>query len=478
MINVSGNLTTDLYTRNMIGELFPEFCFSSDKSIDCLSTVTTDNDKITAVITVNGHSYTATEILRDHATDRLATTTAIGKAVINYATAQGKAIPPYGVLTGVRPFKIAIDLLGRYDYDDVTNILKNVYLVSYDKAELMINVAMFDQMVRSEHKYNDASVYISIPFCPSRCNYCSFISSAAPSKLSLIDSYVDELACEIEQVSKLIEEQGINVKSIYVGGGTPTTLTAQQLDRLLSYVNSAFDTKSLHEYTVEAGRPDTIDEYKLDVMKRFGVTRTCINCQSTNNDVLRAIGRNHTAEDFFKAYEIARKYGFHTINTDIIAGLESESFESFSKTVDDVLQLFPESVTVHTLCVKKSADLKTNNIADLEKNIDDYITYSSNECIGAGFLPYYLYKQKYSLGNHENVGYCQRSHYSHYNIAMMNEIENIFGIGAGATSRLIGYSPDGKIQHFANYKYPTEYIGGSEKVQSNISEIRRIITST
>lgn len=476
MINTSGDLLTDLYTQNIIAEHFPEFCFSDTLHIECRSAVVTSTTSVTANISINGKTYTCTEKYSDHMNNRLATTCAIGKAVIEFSKSKSRQIAPYGVLTGVRPFKITVDLLSRYDYDEVITRLKNTYLVSDDKIDLLLNTAMYDQKVRMSHSKNDVSVYISIPFCPTRCNYCSFISSAAPSKLELLDTYVDELMGEITSISELISKKHLDLKSIYIGGGTPTVLTANQLKKLLTHINQSLCGDSLLEFTVEAGRPDTINAEKLDIIKNAGVTRICVNCQSTDDNVLEAIGRKHTADDFFKAFELVEDYGFYTVNTDIIAGLDTDTFDSFKKTVDDVLSLRPDSITVHTLCIKKSAALRSNDNGALLKNIDDYIAYAKSSCIFEGFLPYYLYKQKYSIGNHENVGYCQSAHECHYNIAMMNEIENVFGLGAGATSKILGSQIDGKIEHFANFKYPTEYIGGFEKVRSNIIAMEALLS--
>lgn len=475
MITAFGNHITDLYTKNILSELFPEFCFSETKNINCEVSVQVLSKCVKAKITVDGNTYTCSENFSDHINDRLALTTAIGKSVIKYATEKGRPSAPYGVLTGVRPFKIAVDLLSRFDYDEVIKKLKSNYLVADDKIELLLSVAMYDQKVKLEHQKNDVSVYVSIPFCPTRCNYCSFISSAAPSKLDLLGAYVDDLLKEIEAVADLINRRSLNLKSIYIGGGTPTVLNKELLNKLLNHIASTLPVDSLIEYTLEAGRPDTIDTDKLDVMKSHGVTRTCVNCQSTNDGVLSAIGRAHTAEQFFKAFETVKSYGFDTVNTDVIAGLDTDTFETFKKTIDDVISLSPESITVHTLCVKKSAALKNGNALNNANNVDAYLSYSKESCISRGLLPYYLYKQKYSLGNHENVGYCLNSHECHYNIAMMNEIEHIIGVGAGSTSRLVGLNSNGKIEHFANYKYPMEYIGDYEKIKNNVLSMEKLL---
>ncbi len=477
MIFTSGYPLTDLYTRNIIAEHFPECCFSDQNNVECVTEIITCDDSVKARIEINNRIFNETEKFCDHLNNKLAITTAIGKCVISYAKSKSIPISPYGVLTGVRPFKIAIDLISRYEYDKVIKILKNTYLVNEEKTELLLNIAMYDQKIRSSHLSNDVSVYLSIPFCPSKCNYCSFISSASPAKLNLLDAYIYDALKEVEAVSKLIQKNSLNIKSIYIGGGTPTVLDKELLKKLLTGINDHFPVNSLCEFTLEAGRPDTIDSDKLDIMKNYGVTRTCINCQSTSDSVLEAIGRNHNSQQFFDAFDLAKQYDFHTINTDIIAGLDSDTFETFKNTVNDVLSLRPESITVHTLCIKKSSDIKATANINLCKNIDSQIDYSRSECILNGYLPYYLYKQKYALGNQENVGYCLHSHDCYYNIAMMNEIEHIIGIGAGATSRFVGRNSNGKTEHFANYKYPTEYIGAYEKIENNIKCMDKILST-
>lgn len=476
MINVVGDEITNLYTRHIIAELFPEACFSESFHINCSTSVTQTEKQAIAKVTINGESFAQTENFFDHITPRLAITTAVGKAVISYGMNKGRSTPPYGVLTNVRPFKIASDLISRYDYDLVAEKLFENYWVSKGKIELLLSSAMFDYNFKSQHKKNDVSVYISIPFCPTRCNYCSFVSTAAPSKLGLLKSYVDDVIKEAVLVSKFIEKHSLRVKSIYIGGGTPTILSAEELDRLLICVNSVFSKENLVEITLEAGRPDTITYDKLEIMKKHAVTRTCVNCQSTNDEVLKTIGRGHSADDFFRAFELVQSFSFNTVNIDVIAGLDGDTSSSFKSTINDVISLSPENITVHTLCMKKSSHLKSEQKAIYEMNIDKWIFYSKEQCILNGFYPYYLYRQKYSVGNHENVGYSIRGHECYYNIAMMNEIENVIGIGAGATSKLVGYTPTGKIEHFANYKYPTEYIGNEQKIIDNLTEMDKLIS--
>ncbi|MBE6700818.1 MAG: coproporphyrinogen dehydrogenase HemZ [Ruminococcaceae bacterium] len=475
MIFCSGNESTDLYTKTIISELFPEFCFSERKNIKCVTKVVTIGKSVKVTVDLDGEKISKEEKISDYRTPRLATTSAIGKAIIDFAKSKGIDAPPYGVLTGVRPFKIATDLISDYGTHDAIFRLRNNYLVSEEKISVLLSAAKYDKKAKEVHNENDCSIYISIPFCPTRCNYCSFISSSSPNQLTMLPAYVKELIKELKLTLDFIYKNNMKIKSLYIGGGTPTILSSDLLESLLKSVVTNVNTKTLEEFTLEAGRPDTITEEKLSVMKLFGVTRTCVNCQSTNDEVLKRIGRKHSADDFYKAFELVKKANFHTVNTDIIAGLDGENFNSFKSTLDSVLSLKPENITVHTLCIKKSADIKNKTENNSLKNIDDFIKYSFSSCILNSYSPYYLYKQKYSVGNHENIGYCTEGHESHYNIAMMNEIEHIFGIGAGATSRLLPSNPRGKIHHFANYKYPTEYLNDPLKYQNNIYRMQEIL---
>lgn len=478
MIISSGNPATDLYVKNLFCELFPDVYFSESENIFVESVVEYNNNSVQISLTINGSVFRVEELLANHQNTNLATTCALGKAIIAYAHKLGKSTPPYGVLIGVRPFKIASTMLEKFTKEQTLEKLNNIYLINDDKARLLVDTAHYDSEMKIRHKKNDCSVYISIPFCPSRCNYCSFVSSAIPTKLGMLDLYLNKLIEEINALSNFLDKNDYNVNSVYIGGGTPTVLSPIQIKTLTDAISNFFDVSSLKEFTVEAGRPETITEDKVEILKKCGVDRICVNCQTTNNEVLKAIGRKHTKEDFLLAFETVRKYGFKTINTDIIAGLETESFNSFKNTVDEVISLRPESVTVHTLCLKKSSDMRfsghTNFLSD---NISEFIDYSRNKCITSGYEPYYLYKQKYSISNHENVGYCKKGHESYYNIAMMNEIETVFGVGAGATTKITDINENGKIEHFENYKYPTEYVKDQNKQINNYVRIQELINS-
>lgn len=473
MIRASGDASTSLYLKNILSEIFPEYCFSQDENINASVSVTRTESYAEATVIINGKEFTVKEFFENHQSQSLAATAAIGKAAIAYGKELQRKLPPYGVLIGVRPFKIASELLLRFG-SKASEILTERYLIEEEKVSLLIDTSKFDIEAKSRHCEKDFSIYVSIPFCPSRCHYCSFISST-PHNAEITEKYVDALIKEISLFLPIIEKKGLRLRSVYVGGGTPTILHKEALKRLLSFINSSIDVSSLAEFTVEAGRPDTITEEKLEIIKLFGADRISVNCQTTNDDVLKLIGRKHTRDDFLKAFDSVKKYGFKTINTDLIAGLQGESLESFKKSLSDVISLSPENITVHTLSLKKSADLKSSENIDLiSDSIDKSVKYAKEECISSGYLPYYLYKQKYSLGNHENVGYTKKGHESYYNVAMMNEIETILGFGAGATSRIIrkGYE---KIEHLENYKYPTEYLESEEKMLKNLEKINSIL---
>ncbi len=473
MINASGDASTSLYLKNIISEIFPEYCFSKDKNIDASVSVTPTDEYVECEVKINGKVLSAKEYFAHHQSRGLAVTSAIGRAVLDYGRGLQRKLPPYGVLIGVRPFKIASELVSVYG-DGASKILKERYLIGEDKIKLLTDTAKFDITAKKRHDERDFSIYVSIPFCPSRCNYCSFISST-PLNMEITDKYVDALIEEISLSLPLAQKKGLRLRSVYIGGGTPTVLKKESLKKLMSFIGSVADISSLTEYTVEAGRPDTVTEEKIEIIRSYGADRISVNCQTTNDEVLKAIGRKHTRDDFFRAFETVRRYGFKTVNTDLIAGLHSESLESFKKSLSEVISLSPENLTVHTLALKRSADLKESDSIELTSDsIDESVKFASDICISSGYLPYYLYKQKYSLGNHENVGYTKEGHESYYNIAMMNEIETILGFGAGATSRIVRREYE-KIEHLENYKYPAEYLKNNEKILKNLEKINSLI---
>ena len=391
---------------------------------------------------------------------------ACGAAVI---AACGELIgyrPSWGMLTGVRPSKVATELLqSGMSKTRVKRTLASEYFVIPKKAALATDVALNEQKLIGNYDPRDCSVYVGIPFCPTRCSYCSFVSYTSKKLLSLIPDYLIRLVEDLEKTFAKIHELGLRVKTIYIGGGTPTILTEDQLRYLLSRIAELTDVTALEEYTLESGRPDTITAEKFAVAKEYGVTRVCVNPQSLCDEVLQQIGRSHTADDFLRAFEIARESGIPCINTDLIVGLPGDDFRTFSKTFDKILSLRPENITVHTFCVKKAAEIlkqgsKVYSVrgGDAGKCVDYTQLRSQQE----GYLPYYMYRQKNTVGNFENVGFALEGTEGLYNIYMMEEVHSIFAVGAGAVSKMVNYRPadGGKpvIERLFYPKYPYEYL--------------------
>ena len=392
---------------------------------------------------------------------------AVGAAILSAAGELVGYRPSWGMLIGVRPSKVATEMLnGGVSKTKVKKILTSDYLVIPKKAALAVDVALNEKRISGTSTPKDCSVYISIPFCPSRCTYCSFVSYTSKRLLDLIPEYLERLLVDIEANFRVISELGLNVKTVYIGGGTPTILEPDQLRRLLSKVASLTDVSALAEYTLEAGRPDTITAEKFAIAREYGVTRVSVNPQTLCNEVLSGIGRSHTVDEFFEAYEVARASGIRTVNVDLIAGLPGDNFKVFSNSYDRILQLKPENITVHTFCVKRSAEVLRRNSqiysikgGDAGKCVD----YSQIKAIQNGYLPYYMYRQKNTVGNYENVGFSLEGHEGLYNIYMMEELHSMFAAGAGAVTKLVdntGNDVSGKsIERLFHHKYPYEYLG-------------------
>ncbi|MBQ8140207.1 MAG: coproporphyrinogen dehydrogenase HemZ [Clostridia bacterium] len=391
---------------------------------------------------------------------------AVGAAILAVGGELMGYRPSWGMLIGVRPSKVATEMLNMgMSKTKVKKTLVSDYLVIPKKAALAVDVALNEKRISGSVGTRDCSVYVSIPFCPTRCTYCSFVSYTSKRLLDLIPQYLDRLLCDIEANFKVIKELGLNVKTVYIGGGTPTILNAEQLKRLLAKIASLTDVSALAEYTLESGRPDTITAEKFAIAREYGVTRVSVNPQTLCDEVLSGIGRSHTVEQFFEAYDIAKASGIKTVNVDLIAGLPGDNFKVFSSSYDRILQLRPENITVHTFCVKKSAEMLRINShiysikgGDAGKCVD----YSQIKAIHNGYLPYYMYRQKNTVGNYENVGFSLEGHEGLYNIYMMEELHSIFAAGAGAVTKLVdntGNKIGGKsIERLFNQKYPYEYL--------------------
>lgn len=366
--------------------------------------------------------------------------------------------PPWGLLTGIRPVKKMAGLIeSGKNRQEAFDYLKSKYMVSDSRLELAYNTALNQIPLINKYSKKTISLYISIPFCPTRCSYCSFVSHSMESAYRLIPDYIKFLCREIEITGKIINDLHLKVDTIYIGGGTPTSISAEQLKMITDTLSDNIDMSAVREYNVEAGRADTITREKLHVIKNAGANRISVNPQTLNNNVLKIIGRNHTAEDTIRAFITAREEGFDNINMDLIAGLPSDTAESYHHTLDRIIDLNPESITVHTLTIKRSAKM-------YEDRIENYITTPASEMVNEsinrlpenGYIPYYLYRQKNTVENLENIGFSKKGKESLYNIFIMDETQTILGAGCAASTKIV--QPNGKITRIHNYKFPYEYI--------------------
>ncbi len=363
---------------------------------------------------------------------------------------------PWGILTGIRPAKPVRQMLddGK-TAEEVTAFLKNHYYVDNDKINLALKIAKTEQKFISQDK-NAISVYVGIPFCPTRCSYCSFISHDAGKMITLSKNYVTKLLEEMEKTAEIMEKLGLYARSLYFGGGTPTALSEEELDIVLTTAKKYFLTDRCLEFTVEAGRPDTVTAEKLKIIKKAGVGRISINPQTVHNKTLETIGRKHTYEEFETAFFLAREMGFNNINCDLIAGLPNESSGEFSQSVDKILSLSPENITVHTLYLKRASSLKKQGFsAEGNYGIEKMVNYAQTKLPQNGFNPYYLYKQKATLGNLENVGFAKENFECIYNIDTMSDESTVFALGAGAVSKIV---LGDRIERVFNFKNADEYI--------------------
>ncbi len=383
---------------------------------------------------------------------------------------------PWGAMTGVRPVKVPTKiLLSGGTPAQAERELRDEYRVSPPRRRLALDCARQSVAARRSLKSDEVSLYVGIPFCPTRCAYCSFISADVGRCLELVEPYLEALFREIAGAGEVLGELGLHVRTIYIGGGTPTTLSAPQLDALMGTLGEKLDLSRLTEYTVEAGRPDTITAEKLAALKKNGCGRVSVNPQSMDDKVLAAMGRAHTAADIDRAMELVRVAGFGAVNMDLIAGLPADSTEGFRSSLDQVLALGPENITVHTLALKRGSRLLTEENPYPLPSTDQVaamLDYAGEALRGAGYGPYYLYRQKYMSGSFENVGWALPGQENLYNIAMMEELHTVLALGGGGVTKLVGGGGE-RILRIANAKYPYEYI---QSIQTCLAEKRQIIT--
>jgi len=365
---------------------------------------------------------------------------------------------PWGTLTGIRPTKIVMEMLENdMSLEDIKKHLKEVYLVSDKRIKLCTDTAKNEFNILKKIDYKDGySLYIGIPFCPTRCLYCSFTSYSIAQWKKDTDTYVEALCKELLAVSKMYK--GKKLQTIYMGGGTPTSLEGYQLSKILNVVKKNFDLSNLLELTVEAGRPDSITREKLEALKEVGVDRISINPQTMQQKTLDLIGRHHTIEDIFESYKLAREVGFENINMDFIIGLNGETLEDVIDSFTKVKSFAPESITIHSLALKRAARLNTENKREIMDNdlILSMINTATDTCADLGLEPYYLYRQKNMAGNLENIGFSKPGKECLYNILIMEEKQTIIACGAGTSSKIV--FGDGRIERIENVKDPKLYI--------------------
>lgn len=395
-------------------------------------------------------------------TDTAAVQMAVKRSFFNAGVRFFGIRPPWGVLTGIRPAKFAHELADVHGPQKAFSILRRDYRLLAEKADFALSVARLRDTLPLFAAPRDISLYLSIPFCPSRCSYCSFVSHDIAKSRRLVPRYLELLHRQIADTGALAARLGLTARTVYVGGGTPAILPPEDIAALIRALRQAFDLSALQEFSFEAGRPDTITPEKLSALLEGGVGRISINPQSMDPAVLAAIGRHHSPEDIVGAFGMAKAAGIPVINADLIAGLPADTPEGFARTLSSVLALKPENITVHTLSIKRSAAIKNNGVADEPvrfaqgAELFGELLLSQHTLTQKGYRPYYMYRQKNTAGNLENVGYALPGTEGLYNLYMMDELHTVLGLGAGAVTKLVG--PSGTIERIFEPKYPYEYI--------------------
>ena len=382
----------------------------------------------------------------------------LAKLLYDIFTSLTGIIPSWGVLTGVRPSKLMRNLIAENGEDEAVDYFRNELLVSDKKTSLALSVAKAEDRIIALSGEKSYSLYVSIPFCPTRCSYCSFVSHSIAQAKKLIPDYVRLLCDELREISVIADKLGLKLETIYFGGGTPTSLDESSLKAVTDAVSEYFDVENVREYTIEAGRPDTLTKEKLEIMKNAGVTRISINPQTFNGEVLENIGRKHSPEMTLEAFKMAREAGFDNINMDFIAGLPGDTYESFRNSIDTAISLSPENITIHTLALKRAANIVTKGETDsVYRETAKMLEFADSALHSENYFPYYMYRQSKTVGNNENVGWSKDGRECLYNIYMMEEIHTVLAAGGGAVTKLRSQY-DGRIERIFNFKYPYEYI--------------------
>ena len=394
------------------------------------------------------------------------------KLLSKYKKANGK----WGILTGMRPVKVVHKYIDNgYSKEKIFEILKTEYLMNEDKANLIINIAYRERKFIYPIDSKRISIYLSIPFCITRCTYCSFPSNIYKKKKHLMEDYIKSLKYEINSVIDKVNEKGFVIDSIYFGGGTPSTLTVSEMNEIFLLLTEKIDMSTVLEFTFEAGRPDTITEEKLEIMKKFNVTRICLNPQTMDNGILKKVNRNHTEEDILEKYEMIKKFNFNSLNMDLILGLPNQTMETYKKTLKIIKDLKPDNITIHSLSIKKGSNLKNTGYKFEDANLTGKLMEYSKEYLKDLYNPYYLYRQKNIIGNLENIGFALEEKESLYNIKIIEERHTILAFGAGAVSK-IAYKNSDRFDRVANLKGVEEYIlRVDEMINRKLDAIKNIV---
>lgn len=466
------------YEMNLFSSLF----FGDDEDVTITQNFSYENKNINVYthIVFEGKSYFEDYNFKfdtDNKTEKLIKKIFIAsctKSLSHAALKIRKINFSWGVMCGIRPAKNARELADEgYSESEIREIFKNVYEVSDEKTDLALTVASNEKELLNKIGKNSVSLYIGIPFCPTRCVYCSFVSTDIRTNGKYMSAFFEKLLLEIEKTAELINETGVYIENIYVGGGTPTTLSSEQFEALMKKLYDVFDLSNLIEFTVEAGRPDTINEEKLRVLKKYGVNRISINPQSMNDKTLKKIGRSHSVGMIYDAYKTAKRIGFDVINMDLIAGLPDETVEEFNNSLNEVIKLNPENITVHSLCIKRAAKFRhTKNELAKADDMNEMLSYTQKRMKDEGYIPYYMYRQKNSSGNLENVGYAKQGTMSTYNVNIMEEKQTIIALGGGGSSKVI---IGDRIERVFNFKDPLEYVRRFDEILKKKDEIKELM---
>ena len=458
--------------EQLLLSLFPE-----DAEVTAVSELTRESGEITVSSTVRANGVSAANTSRMREADE---TVRLRRQLLQqsmYLAAKQllPQEPAWGALAGVRPTKITTKhLLEGGTAESANDLLRDVYFVTPSRRELAVACSQSTVKAVKLLEPEDISLYVGIPFCPTRCTYCSFVSRTIGKKTELLEPYLEALLKEIAATGELLGKSGKHLRTIYIGGGTPSTLTASQLARLMDAIREHFDLSRCIEFTVEGGRPDTLDAGKLQTIRQHGADRMSINPQTMVDTVLRACGRPHKAADILRAYGEAVNAGFQAINMDLIAGLPEDTVDGFCHSLDQVAALKPSNITVHTLALKKGADLfEKRGCLPSAEEVTQMVAYANKTLSALGYKPYYLYRQKYMSGSFENVGWSRDGMDCLYNIYMMEEIHTILSLGGGGMNKV--NLPNGRLTRFHNPKFPEQYIEMLPSVLEQKKELFKLL---